>query len=205
MPGIELLAPIIAGASSVLTNVFSAREAARNRGFQERMSSTSHQREVRDLKAAGLNPILSARSSGASTPSGSVAPVEDSGGKALATALAVKRQRAEIELIEAQAQKVRIESHQRETLFPQELTLQALDMEMRGMSADQMRKIMPDVLAKAKAEVEATLSSARASRAVAVLNEYAKTGALNEAKFEESVGELGPWGRRLVNLLRMLK
>lgn len=51
---------------------FNAKEAAKNRDWQQYMSDTAHQREIADLKAAGLNPILSANS-GASTPSGSAA------------------------------------------------------------------------------------------------------------------------------------
>lgn len=64
---------------SVVSGMFNRKQSQKNRDFQQEMSSTAHQREVEDLRSAGLNPILSAGGSGASTPGGSAASIPDLG------------------------------------------------------------------------------------------------------------------------------
>lgn len=54
---------------------YNSAEALANRQFQERMSSTSYQRAVEDMKKAGINPILAFANGGASTPGGAGATI----------------------------------------------------------------------------------------------------------------------------------
>jgi hypothetical protein len=96
-------------APTILEGVFGKRQASKQMDFQAQQSATAYQRAVKDLKAAGLNPILAGTVGGASTPSGSMAPTPQFASN-VGSALQMKRLRQEIKNLKAQENKTKEET-----------------------------------------------------------------------------------------------
>lgn len=81
---------LLPGVGSFIGGVTSAAwntgEAKKQRDWQERMSNTAYQRAVKDMKMAGINPMLAYMQGGASSPSGAQAQIEDVVSPAIASA-----------------------------------------------------------------------------------------------------------------------
>lgn len=139
--------------------------------FQERMSSTAHQREVKDLRAAGLNPILSAMNgSGASTPSGGMGSINtpDYGAsirEGVAAAAQLGRTKAETNFINQQAM---TEQNKRENFDAQSALMRAekIGREIENMNLPKKLKAELKEIAS-RVTVNLATASARQVEAVA--------------------------------------
>lgn len=92
-------------------NAANAQEAEANRAFQAYMAGTAHEREMIDLRRAGLNPILTATGGpGAATPGGSMARMENVNEALASSARDVAMQTATIQNLKEQNEQIKADT-----------------------------------------------------------------------------------------------
>lgn len=100
---------IVAGASLLggeRRNKAQTSSAQAQMDFQEEMSRTAHQRQVKDLRKAGLNPILSAKYGGASTPPGAMPQIQDTITPAVSTGMDMYQRQAGVAKTQEETRKL---------------------------------------------------------------------------------------------------
>jgi len=114
----SLAGGLIGSAGQSSANAANAAIAREQMEFQERMSNTAHQREVKDLREAGLNPILAAGGTGASAPSGASIAMQNPNtdlakgiSAASHSAIEYQQNKRALDLLDAQVVKTKNESN----------------------------------------------------------------------------------------------
>ncbi len=128
-----------------ISSAVAAKEAKKNRQFQERMSSTAYQRSMKDMRSAGLNPILAYQKGGASTPGGAQANIPDMG-PAASTALSGVRLKQELRNMKDTQKQIRattskIEADEAASLTSAAKTWQNYRMDELGMPRRQLQQM----------------------------------------------------------------
>lgn len=204
----QVVAAGVAGAAGLLglgaSSAYGASQADKQMRFQERMSSTAHQREMADMRKAGLNPVLSAKYGGASTPPGASAPTPDFNSP-INSALSAASMASQIRLQNAQARDVEASATGKENqnyLFSQTeaeqirmVQAQLYELRSRGKLNEDQSRQLDAAIKRVDAEVKLLDNQAQHSA-------YDMERARAEAKFYKGVGgDIAPWLDKIMDKL----
>lgn len=209
-----IAAALLGGLGQKDTNEKNLQIAREQMGFQERMSNTGYQRAVKDMTAAGLNPMLAYQQGGATTPAGSTATMQNVLGAGVNTALQAAQTTAQIENMEAQTNKTKSETLDNKVAIARQLW----DLDRAKYDTNSARSNM--ALKKAEAEtaleVLREMLSAEGGRtgfqadvdrrkAESKLRQFETIGAKNVADWEKTIGESSPVVKLILQFLSAWK
>ena len=132
--------PLISGGLSYLgqssANAWNAAQSAEARNWQEMMRATQYQTAVKDMQAAGLNPMLAYQNGGAGNLSGAVsASAQNALGQFVSSALQTRQMEGQLEQIE----------HQNRNLEEQNKQIQANTQESKDRAFLNRQQAMTEV------------------------------------------------------------
>lgn len=146
-------------ASTLGSTAVSQIEGKRNRRFQRNQSSSAHQREMQDLKLAGLNPLLTGGTRGASTPPGGQAAPAKSLEGAVSSAAQFQSTRNQSKLISAQSQAALSQSNLNQANTAKSLMeARKIASETKTITGEESRRTtaFPTEMAKIKQDISAS-------------------------------------------------
>lgn len=177
---------------------FSSAEAAISRDWSERMAGSAHQREIADLQAAGLNPILSGTGGMGAASSGGVmassakaaaalgAPSPDYG-RVVSSALDARKNKAEVRNLEEATEQIYADTQQKK----QDAVLKSYDMNVRKA---QERLLMQQELTERE-------NTSTAKQNALILSEQLKGAKIEGGIDETTWGKILRWTDRHIKSL----